>query len=130
MTPETADTVGMPPAPVEPGPDADDPRRRSSRHQASELRCDLGDVIDLSTFGMRIRCKGKPPVQVGEAGTVEITAEDGAVKIPFETVWVRRTGFRKHEIGLKFVKIGARVAEILESLARYGFIDTGTRRAA
>ena len=118
----------MTPAPNGADPGEQQPRR-SPRHKGSELGCDLGKVIDLSTTGMRIACTGKPPVATGEQGTVKITAEDGAVKIPFEAVWVRRTGFRKHEIGLKFVKLGARATEILECIAKYGFASSGGRRA-
>jgi len=99
-----------------------DPRRRSERHPAEGMRCQIGDVVDLSGSGMRILCKGKPPLAVGQCIDLKLRFADGAVALHGQAMWMRRAGLRRHEIGVRFLNLRPPVVKALESLAKFGFL--------
>ncbi|MEE9211099.1 MAG: DnaJ domain-containing protein [Phycisphaeraceae bacterium] len=101
-----------------------DPRRRHERHTSDVVTCELGDLLDISASGMRIGCKGKPPVNPGKAGNVKLKYPGGALSITVLCRWRKRAGFRRYELGLEFVNIAPAVTEAIDSLARFGFIRT------
>lgn len=98
-----------------------DARRQVERHQTESVSCDLGEVIDLSAGGMRLACKGRPPLAPGTIGRLRLRGADGAVTLTARAAWIRRCGFRKYEIGLQFLNMKPRVVAAVEALARYGF---------
>lgn len=99
--------------------------RRHPRHLAkSKARCPLGEVLDLSAGGMRIACKGKPPLRPGRAATISVRTSAGEESLNVRCCWVKRADLlgRKHEIGLKFIGITDVQAQRLGVIAEYGFI--------
>jgi hypothetical protein len=106
-------------------PKADDPRRRSKRHEVDSLSCDLGTVLDLSTGGMRVACAGKPPLRVGQGGRIKLRIPEGSLAITGRVVWLRRTGLRRYQMGIEFLNVKKSVATALDRLARFGFIGLG-----
>ena len=87
-------------------------RRRSGRLRQEEVWCNLGQVKDLSSSGMRVIGKHVPkkPVITRIMGpAVEVTVS-GEVK------WSKRLGFRKHEMGVEFIEVTPELAEALTSL--------------
>lgn len=78
-------------------------KRNYSRFNQEMLECNLGKVLDLSLGGMRVLATGlKPPEN---AVDIEIEYEDKNVRLCGEVVWTTRTGFRKHEVGIKFIGV-------------------------
>lgn len=87
------------------------------------LSCDLGEVVDISTAGIRVRCKGKPPVKIGQVFQMQLKSSQIRLKVSAQVVRVKRNGFRKYELGAQFVNIKASVAAAIHSLAMFGYID-------
>src|SRR5580765_89420 len=79
--------------------------RRDDRYKTDNLRCHVGEVLDISSSGMRVRCKEKPPFQNGGVEMFGITA--GTQKLPVEgrIVWIRRASWRssQYEMGVQFI---------------------------
>ncbi|CAG1001113.1 Chaperone protein DnaJ [Phycisphaerales bacterium] len=98
--------------------------RSAERYQATGLSCLLGDVLDLSTSGVRIRCHQSPAVTKGDTVSLAIKSESQSVRVSARVVWVRRAGLRGALVGLQFVNVRPGIAAALEQLGRYGFIST------
>lgn len=106
-------------------PEVDDPRRRGKRHVVDSLTCDLGEVLDLSTVGMRVSITGKPPLQIGQSGKIKLRIPEGALTVTGRVVWMHRTGFRKFQMGIEFVNVKRSVSVALDLLGRFGFLGVG-----
>jgi hypothetical protein len=107
-------------------PEVDDPRRRGKRHVVDSLTCDLGEVLDLSTVGMRVGISGKPPLQIGQSGKIRLRIPEGALAVTGRVVWMRRTGFRRYQMGVEFVNVKRSVSVALDLLGRFGFLGVGS----
>ena len=86
-----------------------DDRRAHGRLPQELLQSSLGPVLDLSLGGMRVR--SARPLK-GELEVVLMDLEE-PVTLRAVTMWTRRLGFRKHEIGLSFLKMPPQVAKQL-----------------
>jgi signal transduction histidine kinase len=89
-----------------------DNRRAFNRLLLESVKCNLGQVIDLSLGGARIRCVKEPAGQL----ELEISDDETTVKLMAEVTWCSRTGWRKHEAGLRFLNLTPEVAEQLTRL--------------
>lgn len=98
--------------------------RAAERFTAAGLSCALGDVLDLSATGVRLRSSGKVKVDLGDLLTITVASESQSVKVQAQVMWMRRRGLGRQEVGLKFVNVRRGVATALVQLARYGFITT------
>lgn len=97
--------------------------RRDERYPvASMLSCKLGEVLDLSGSGMRVRSTGKPQLKRGQVVALTLRAGDKQLRVTTQAVRLRRLGFRSWEIGLRFVELRPSVQAALKTLARFGFI--------
>lgn len=105
-----------------PAGDGQDPRRASLRHPTETLSCLLGDVIDISATGVRIRCQGKPPFSSGAVSTIKLSFKGGKLAVSVQERWRKRRCLRGYEIGLKFVNTSPNVTAAIESLVKFGFI--------
>lgn len=93
-------------------------QRRHGRVKCHDICCTLGEVLDLSASGLRVRATGKLPVRKGDAFSMTIETLDGPMLAPVRIAWIRRVGFRRHEIGVTFVETGEALARALGTLAR------------
>lgn len=96
-------------------------RRQTERYQPSDLRCDLGDVVDISRSGLRLRAEGS----LGETGrlltmTLKPADETGTLRLTGHIVWQKRTGLRCRLVGVAFVQLRPGIAQALDTLARTG----------
>jgi len=108
-------------------PLAEDNRRRAGRVRCERLRCTLvdgdgpeGTILDLSGTGARLQLRQKSPYKVGEPGIMIVQTMDGSVlAIGIKTVWCKKRGFRRHELGVTFgdqlPAIRAALASIVKS---------------
>jgi hypothetical protein len=88
--------------------------RAGDRHAATAVRCNLGQVIDLSTTGARILAKSLPRSPVN----VEFYALSKSITVRATVAWSRRTGDGFDvEIGLCFGQLTRIQRETLKSLA-------------
>jgi hypothetical protein len=90
-------------------------RRRADRVRVKGLLCDRGEVIDLSTKGMRLRVHRR----WHEGHVRTITVVEGGVAVPVEArcVWCRQEGMFNHVIGLAFQHTTERDVERLAEIA-------------
>ena len=65
-------------------------------------------LLELSLDGMRIVSARVPPED--EPVNVELEDPDGEVCLKARAVWSRRVGFRRHEIGLRFLDMTRELA--------------------
>lgn len=92
-------------------------RRRHGRVLCQDVECSLGEVLDLSASGMRIRLRGKPPA-IGETFELTLDALDIHLVIPSKVCWVRKAGLLKQDAGIEFAAIDAKTRSSLALLAR------------
>ncbi len=90
-----------------------DGRRAPGRLPQESLECDLGPVLDLSVGGMRLLCT-KP--RQGDV-SVCLRGFDVDLKLQARVAWIRRLGFRRHEVGLSFLDVDDEVAALLTRVA-------------
>jgi len=103
--------------------DGHDPRRDSPRHPTEAISCLLGEVLDVSSTGVRVLCKGKPPFSVGALTTIKLSFQGGKLQVSVQERWRKRRGLRNYEIGLKFVSNSPNVMAAIDSLVTFGFIN-------
>ncbi len=103
--------------------DGQDPRRGAPRQSTETINCHLGEVIDISSTGVRIRCSGKPPFTPGSVSMITFTYNGGKLKVGVQERWRKRVGWRNtYEAGLMFVKNSPSVIKAIESLVKFGFL--------
>jgi hypothetical protein len=89
-----------------------DCRRQGGRLLQEALRCSLGDVIDVSATGMRILTNRKRRGKV----TIHLEGRFGQMAVAAEVIWSRRLGFRRHQVGLRFLNLDRKQARQLRDL--------------
>ncbi|MCL4198717.1 MAG: PilZ domain-containing protein [Phycisphaerales bacterium] len=82
------------------------------------LTSSLGEVIDISAAGMRIAHRGQPRVEVGQGVEITLAFASTEVRLAARIVWMRRTGFRRHEIGVEFCDADPDTRTCLTEIAR------------
>ncbi|MFG0252575.1 MAG: DnaJ domain-containing protein [Phycisphaerales bacterium JB038] len=97
-------------------------RRGQPRYRTTALACDLGEVLDLSTPGLRLRCDSSHACQQGALLTLTLQPGDGSgqLRLTGHAVWVKRSGLRHREIGVSFINVRPSTAASLQTLAATG----------
>ncbi len=75
-------------------------RRSKIRIPQTELHCSLGKVLDISSTGLRVVCRRKLKDEV----TFQLNTTVDPLTVQAKVVWVKRSGFCKHEVGLRFIQ--------------------------
>jgi c-di-GMP-binding flagellar brake protein YcgR len=121
LDPKLADTsfMGvaseMPPIPtVYKGQNA----RRNPRIRCISTNCSLGEVLDISASGARLRWRGKMRLEAGEAIELEIDGIDSTFSVAGTIKWVASVGWRRSEMGVEFVKLAPEKREELVKIVR------------
>ncbi len=106
--------------------------RRDERFAAKELNCPMGDIVDLSASGMRLRRKGKPPVREGQTERFTLGGSTQKVTVSGRVVWLKRASLVANvfEMGVQFVGLTPGQSAALVQLARYGFVGAGKHQHA
>lgn len=94
-----------------------DNRRRHGRVRMQDITCSLGDVLDLSASGLRVRAKVAIPA-VGTRFSVKIGGLDNTFYVSCVVKWSRRVGLMSREAGLEFDELTAEQRRSLNLLAR------------
>jgi len=95
-------------------PGSNQDRRAHARLIQEELHCNLGEVIDLSLGGMQIRCTRVPKDKLVD---VELIHQADTINLKAEIIRSSKAGFRKHEIGLRFLDVNQETAKLLSQVS-------------
>ena len=90
-------------------------RRRADRVRVKGLLCDRGEVIDLSTKGMRLKVHRR--WHEGHVRTITVVDGDASVPVEARCVWCRQEGMFNHVVGLAFQHTTERDVERLSLIA-------------
>lgn len=92
--------------------------------KAGRLRCelvtsDLGEVLDLSRTGMRVRLLRSVVISQGELVRVVIAAPGTRLEVGAKVVWLKKRGlFTAGEAGLEFVALSDDATHAFAALVR------------
>lgn len=104
--------------------------RAHDRVNAVGLSCHLGEVLDMSAGGMRVSREGKPAVERGSVLQIALKSATQKIQVGARVVWLRRTSWKRWELGLQFIGVAPGVAEALVELAKFGYVAPRSVRAA
>lgn len=93
-------------------------RRRHGRFLCDGLRCSLGQVLDLSASGARIRTGAVRRLTKGMTVPLTIRDDDGTVDLSGLVVRSVRTGLMHAELAIEFVGVTPALNAQLLRLAR------------
>lgn len=109
---------------ISPKAESGDNRRRYGRLVCELVKCGLGDVLDASAAGLRVRCRRHPVIDVGEIVLLTIDVPGAPFQARVKVVWIKRRMFRRTELGVQFVDITPTVRDSLNQLARIAAVNT------
>lgn len=98
-------------------PSFPDSKRNAGRVRCQDIACSLGEILDLSVGGMRVKTSSRVS-RVGSGITVTISALEGEVLVPCTIQWIRKRGWLSREVGVKFGSLSPEVSKALCDLAR------------
>lgn len=88
-------------------------RRKSGRLNQETVACNLGSVINLSAGGMGLLSRRR----LNGTLSIELWDTHRGLRLRGKVAWCRRIGFRKHEVGVKFLNITPDIASDLSAIA-------------
>ncbi len=107
--------------------DGQDPRRSHPRHSTEAITCLLGEVVDISSSGIRIRCKGKPPFSEGALSSIKLAFKGGKLQVTVQERWRKRRGLFGYELGMMYVNNPGSTMAAIDSLVTFGFINPNAK---
>jgi hypothetical protein len=98
--------------------------RKAKRFTTDLLTCSIGEIVNLSAGGIRLRFASKPALAVGQVLAVTLQSPQAHLTLSARVIWIRRRGIRnaRAEAGLQFVDMRPQMIAALEGLARFGFV--------
>lgn len=95
--------------------------RAHERFSAGSLTSSLGTVLDLSAGGARLALANRPPFLPAETVEVSIGSNEQRVRVKAQVAWIKRTGWKTHQVGLRFVRVSESTTRVLIAIARFGY---------
>jgi len=112
---------------------ADEEARRTGRVRCRNVRSSIGEVVEVSGSGLRIRSRTKPPVREHQQFELSLHVLGRDVTIGSRAIWVRKRGWRRWEMGVQFTRVTDDARRSLKDLVRASMINEavlpGRRRA-
>jgi len=101
--------------------------RRDERFTTLGMSCPLGEIVDLSASGMRIRSPSKPDVAKGQSNQFVLRTSKQKLTISGVVAWVHRQSLfsKQYEIGIRFTDSRDGTRDALVAFAKYGFVGNG-----
>lgn len=96
-------------------------KRRTGRLRTEPVRCDLGEVVDLSSAGLKVRGRGRRPDRA-DVFPLQLHAAAGTFTAPVRIVRCTRRGLFGYEIGLEFVEPDGQTREHILAMARAAMV--------
>lgn len=102
--------------------------RRHERHLTEGLTCVSGEVLDLSSGGMRVRSAERPPVKAGGESAFTLRVGSKTLTVQGKVAWIKRASLLggPFEYGVQFVGVSSAVAKVIGQIAMYGFVGSGS----
>ena len=97
--------------------------RKHERFDARGLKCALGEVVDVSAGGMRVKRDSKPFLENGAIVDVGVHSDSHKLSLKAQIRWIRRLGWKHYELGLKWLAMSPKTINALLELAEYGWIS-------
>lgn len=97
---------------------ATDESRRIGRVRCQNVRSSLGEVLDISGTGLRVRSRSRPPIREGQNFDLSLHVLGRDLTVGAHAVWVRKCGWRRWEMGIAFSRLGKDARNSLRDLAR------------
>jgi hypothetical protein len=91
-------------------------KRKFGRLKCSMAHCTLGEILDLSAGGMRVRTRTRPTA--GQAIETVLLTQHGALPVRCTVRWVKRVRFFWFEAGLMFSELDANSRRVIGEFAR------------
>lgn len=87
----------------------------------------MGDVVDLSSSGMRVRSDQKPLLKKGDSHQFHVRTCGKQFVVNGRVAWVRRKGLLSgpYELGIEFVGVTTDAARAIAKLAKFGYVAPG-----
>lgn len=104
-------------------------RRRGDRFSANWISCSLGQVLDLSGFGIKVAAEFDVPPDIGQELPITLRYGQLPAKLSARVVRVRRIGIR-WEVALDFLDVPPSVRAQLHTLSRQGGLFSPAGRSA
>lgn len=95
-----------------------DCNRLHGRVVVEAIRCSLGEVLDASAAGMRLRTGRKVRVEAHQFVKFAVEGPDGLFRLDGEVMWVKNRGWRWNEIGLRYIDVSPESRRHLNTLAQ------------
>jgi len=93
--------------------------RYAKRHRTSGVRCELGNVVDISDSGMRLAVSGNCPVKLGDVLALTIREVAHKAEVRGCVVWVRKEGGQTL-CGIAFLDVRPGTKAAIEQIAGVG----------
>lgn len=97
-------------------PKATDPRRAHGRLSCSKAECTLGEVMDVSAGGMRVKTSIR--LEQGQRVTITVGTPRGPMPVQCTVMWVKRNKLFWYSMGLKFESLCAQGKRLMQEFAR------------
>lgn len=82
------------------------------------IHSSLGEIVDLSASGARVRIKGALLVGKGDCFTMTLMGINGQAIVACKAIWTAKRGWRKHEVGVQFYDLSAEARKIIAEIGR------------
>jgi hypothetical protein len=96
-------------------------QRGANRLRVDPIPCNLGEIVDLSRTGARIVCELLPDADA----RLQVSHDDLELDVAVEVIWSRLAGWRKREVGLRFLNLAEKDVAMLTRIC----MDNRDRRA-
>jgi hypothetical protein len=103
-------------------------RERAQRYETAGMTCPIGEVVDMSETGLKIRSDRRPEVQPGQKMMLRVHTHFQQLVMTGCVRWVRRGSGGWHT-GVEFVDLKPGMngmKEMIGAFAEFGFVDTGS----
>lgn len=98
--------------------------RRDDRFFTTALSCPVGEVVDVSRSGFRLRSLKRPPLKVGQSHEILLRAGGQQVRVAARVQWVKRTRLvpPRFELGFQIVDHRPGIGAAIQQLGQFGCI--------
>lgn len=98
-------------------PTSRDPRK-FGRVKVEFTKSTLGEVLDISGGGMRVRSTRGFRCKLGSIVDIGIQSPEGPAVARARVVWVTKKGWRRHELGCEFLGLTPEARSMLNRIGR------------
>ncbi len=110
-----------------PTPPRNSNARKHGRVKSPTITCELGDVIDISASGMKVRASAKPTFKAGDVTKVTIQGINRPFAVAARFAWSRRNSLFKWTLGFQFDTLSDEARQELLEIARISAIGERMR---